>query len=129
MSENNEDVRVRQIDQENICNFSILAEQLKETKDEVKELEKEKAYLNDVEDEVMLTDLLRAGEGMFFRWGDVFVELEDERFEEVVQREKKRVNTRLEELNKQLDEIKDKLLSLKAELYGRFRDQIALEFD
>ena len=124
-----DDVTVREIDQQNICNFSVLAEELREVKRELKDLEQDKVLLGDVEDEVILTEHLRAGEGMLYKFGDVYVEMEDARFEEVVQSEKDRVTKKITELAARAEEIHETLSRLKAELYGRFRNQIALEME
>lgn len=125
----NDDVAVRQVDQENICNFAVMAEELRALKTELIALDQEKVLLGDVEDEVILTEDLRAGEGMLFRFGDVFVEMSDEGFESVVEEEKARVYKRIEQVKTRLDEIQDNMAKLKAELYSRFRDQIALEME
>lgn len=124
-----DDVAVRLVDQENICNFAILAEELRTLKKELKDLEEEKVLLGDVEDEVLLTEDLRAGEGMLFRFGDAFIEMDDDRFGELVEDEKTRVGKRIQEVKERLDEIQSTMSKVKAELYSRFRDQIALEME
>jgi len=120
---------VRKIDQENICAFSILAEELKALKIELKDLDEEKGALNDVEDEIILTEHLRGGEGMRYKFGDCFIEMDDVKFEEVVSTEKSKVEEKLRTTKGRIEEVQDKMVSLKAELYNRFKDQIALEFD
>lgn len=124
-----EEVPVREVDQENICKFSILAEELKELKAEIKQLEEEKRAIDDVEDEMLLSEDLRAGEGIFFRVADAFIELPDELLSEKLKSTENTVSSQLAKLKERLHEVTDQLSRLKAELYGRFRNQIALEFE
>ena len=124
-----DDVAVRKVDQENICAFSILAEELKALKVELKDLEEDKGALADVEDEIILTEHLRQGEGMFYRYGDTFVELDDSRFEEVIAEEKARTQYKITKTKARIEELQEKMIKLKTDLYARFREQIALEFE
>jgi prefoldin subunit 4 len=124
-----DDVPVRKIDQENISAFSLLADEMKALKIELKDLEEDNVALNDVEDEVLLTEHLRGGEGMLYRYGDAFIELDDSRFEQVISADKARIVERIAKIKDRQAEVQDKMATLKAELYGRFRDQIALEMD
>jgi prefoldin subunit 4 len=121
------DVPVRKNDQENISSFSVLSGEVRSLKAELKELEEEKVLLGDVEDEVLLTEDLRAGEGMFFRIGDTFVEMEDDKFTQAIEQEKEKVSERLSVVHTRIEEIQNILAGLKVELYARFRDQIALD--
>ena len=124
-----DDVPVRKVDQENIANFSLLADELKSLRIELKDLEEDNVALNDVEDEVLLTEHLRGGEGMLYRYGDAFIELDDARFEEIISSEKSRLEERIATVKSRTAEVQDKMATLKSELYSRFKDQIALEMD
>lgn len=124
-----EEITVRKIDLDNIVNFALLAEELKALKVSVKDLEKEKISLDDVEDEVILSESLRAGEGMLYRYGDAFIEMEDSRFEEVIQEEKSNVESQLQKDKSRLATVESKVATLKADLKVRFGEQIGLDFD
>jgi prefoldin subunit 4 len=124
-----DDVIVREIDQQNICNFSIYADELREIKKKLKELETEKELIADMDDEVLLSEDLRAGEGMLFRLGDVFIEMEDEQFNSAISKETQRISKEIEQLQEKLEQVQTLMTNLKAELYDRFRNQIALEYD
>lgn len=124
-----DELEVREVDQNNIAKFALLAEEMRELEKEVKELDEEKTGLGDVQDEILLTELLRDGEGMFFRYADTYVEMEDEEFTELVDAEKQGITDKLRTKQARLEEIAEEMAVLKRELYTRFKNQIALEFE
>lgn len=124
-----QDTSVTKQDQENICNFAILADDLRVIKAEIKRLEEYRVLLSDAQDEAMLAHADGSEDAAFFRLGDCFLRMTEEGFEQQLGKELQASERTLEQSKAKLVDTHTAMVALKTELYAKFKDQISLEFE
>jgi len=125
------EVEVSNQDQKDIAEFANLADQLKQLRAELKAWTDEIDILDEIAGEVMLSDDLRAlsGEGLRYRVADVFLELEPEEHDVLVDEDVAAAKAKRSALLSRAAGLEARQGELKRALYTRFGSQIALETD
>jgi len=125
------EIDVSQSDQEKISEFAQLAEHAKALKAERRALADHIDLLDEISGEIMLSDDLRlqSGEGLRFQVADVFLELDQDEHDALVEEDLANAKAKRQAIAAELAQVEDKQAQLKSELYLRFGTQIALESD
>jgi len=118
-------------DQQKISEFAQIAEAVKTLRQERKALAEEIDLLDEVAGEIMLSDDLRmqTAEGLMYRMGDVFLELDQDEHDRLVDEDSATAKAKRSDLATRIANIEARQAELKAELYSLFGSQIALETD
>eukprot|EP00695_Tsukubamonas_globosa_P003368 TRINITY_DN598_c0_g1_i1.p1 TRINITY_DN598_c0_g1~~TRINITY_DN598_c0_g1_i1.p1 ORF type:complete len:149 (-),score=51.87 TRINITY_DN598_c0_g1_i1:48-434(-) len=117
------DVEVFRVDQDRINTFGRLNSRFHELEDELKEKKTQIQNLQDASNEIYLSDEVR------FELGEVFVRVETDECDELLQKELARVEAECSSIERQMDEIKTRMSQLKGLLYAKFGKTINLEED
>ncbi|XP_049525443.1 prefoldin subunit 4 [Dermacentor silvarum] len=120
------DVQVTAEDQEMINNFARQNARLEDATEEMKQLEKELRNLEDAADEIMMAE---DDVHIPYQLGDVFVSLDSEETQQMIERAKEQNKARNKVLEDETRIIKGIMAELKSQLYNKFGNNINLEAD
>ncbi|VDL63292.1 unnamed protein product [Hymenolepis diminuta] len=118
-----EDIQITAADQGKINSFAKYNIKLKEYEAEVENKKNLLQNLNDLEDELLLTE----AEFHPFKIGESFFHLSTDETNEKIELQKKMLKERLITLESELGDCKATMSTLKKELYAKFGDNINLE--
>lgn len=124
--ETEEEVEVRKEDQSNINQFGLCHKKLKEIQVERDELGRLRADIEDVQQELMLSDGVD-GQEYLLSVGDAFVHVDEDFLNDYLETQDMQVSEKCASLVQQHDEVEHELKQLKSTLYARFGDSIMLE--
>lgn len=113
-------------DQQKINQFSSYINQKDSLSDQLKSLETEKEYIDDLALEI---ELLDEEEKIQYKIGDSFVFVSVSRAIEMIEKENEALDSKIESLSEKISDIDSELALLKAHLYGKFGNNINLERD
>uniref|UniRef100_G3MMY5 Prefoldin subunit 4 n=1 Tax=Amblyomma maculatum TaxID=34609 RepID=G3MMY5_AMBMU len=120
------DVQVTAKDQEMINNFARQNARLEDATEEMKQLEKELRNLEDAADEILM---IEDDVPIPYQLGEVFVNLDSEEAQQMLEREKAQNKERTAVLEEETRTIKGIMAELKSQLYNKFGNNINLEPD
>jgi prefoldin subunit 4 len=89
--------------------------------EEIAQLKEELNKVNDAADEIIISD------DVIFHVGDVYVDVDTDTCEQMLEVERKRVNKQLKSLESEHVLLSSKMKELKAQLYAKFGRNINLE--
>lgn len=101
-------------DQQKINLFGRLNSRLKELEMELKVLREETANLDDASDEIYISDDIK------FALGEVFIDMDQDQAEELLDEQKGKSKALRREKEKELEAIQERMKKLKGELYAKF---------
>ncbi|WPK26525.1 hypothetical protein PUMCH_003880 [Australozyma saopauloensis] len=113
-------------DQQKINKFSSLINQKDSLTDQLKSLQSEKEYIDDLALEI---ELLDEDEKIQYRIGDSFVFVTVTRAVDMIEAENELLDGKINSLSEKIEGIDSQLALLKAHLYGKFGNNINLERD
>ena len=113
-------------DQQKINQFSSLINQRDLHSDQLKALQTEKEYIDDLGLEIELVD---EDEKIQYKIGDSFVSVSVSKAVEMIEAEHELLDVKIATLSEKIAEIDSKINLLKAHLYGKFGNNINLERD
>lgn len=113
-------------DQQKINQFSSLINQRDLHSDQLKALQTEKEYIDDLALEIELVD---EDEKIQYKIGDSFVSVSVSKAVEMIEAEHELLDVKIATLSEKIAEIDSKINLLKAHLYGKFGNNINLERD
>ncbi|EPQ64084.1 Subunit of the heterohexameric cochaperone prefoldin complex [Blumeria graminis f. sp. tritici 96224] len=119
-----DEVEVRREDQDKINQFSRLHQKEISIEEELKSKHKEKEDLEDISNELELTD---DDDKISYKIGDFFVSLPLPEVQELLSTSTSRVEEEVNEVELKLDSIRSEMRELKIQLYARFGRSINLE--
>ena len=108
-------------DQQKINTFGRLNIRREELEDEIAELKEEINKINDAADEIIISDDVK------FSIGEIYVDVDGDTAEALLEKERKRVNKSVKALEVEYQQIQDKMKILKAQLYAKFKNNINLD--
>lgn len=108
-------------DQQKINTFGRLNIRREEVEEEIAQLKEELNKVNDAADEIIISDDVK------FHVGDVYVDVDTDTCEQMLEVERKRVNKQLKSLESEHVLLSSKMKELKAQLYAKFGRNINLE--
>ncbi|KAL9655917.1 hypothetical protein ABK040_007538 [Willaertia magna] len=108
-------------DQQKINTFSRLNLRFNELDKEITQIKEEINKINDASDEIFISDDIN------FVVGEIFVEVDTDKAEKLLENKKDGLKKDLKEKQKEYKDIENKMKELKAHLYGRFGTNINLE--
>ncbi|RKP30099.1 Prefoldin, subunit 4 [Metschnikowia bicuspidata] len=113
-------------DQQKINQFSSLINQRDLHSDQLKALQTEKEYIDDLALEIELVD---EDEQIQYKICDSFVSVSVSKAVEMIEAENELLDVKIATLSEKIAEIDSKINLLKAHLYGKFGNNINLERD
>ena len=116
-------VSVAKEDQENINTFGRLNNRFHEARGEVDSLKKRLEDLEEAGNEIMISD----EEETRYLLGEVFVRVDNDEAEGLLDAEKERAEADVERLEGEITDAKGQMADLKVVLYGKFGKNINLE--
>ncbi|KAJ2741683.1 hypothetical protein GGI20_005018 [Coemansia sp. BCRC 34301] len=122
--EEERDVEVTWEDQQRINQFSRLNIRLENLEDEYKGQKTEKEYLDDLATEI---ELLDEEEPVPYKIGDTFILMSLESAQSRLEKDKEKIDLRVDELDSQISAIASEMDELKRALYAKFGRAINLE--
>lgn len=111
-------------DQKRINDFSTNISKKDRLTAQLKKIQEEKEYLDDLTMELELVD---EDDTVRYKIGDAFVQLGHDEAISRVESENTRLEGQVEALESQIEELDSTLISLKHDLYAKFGDSINLE--
>lgn len=113
-------------DQQKINQFSSYINQKDSLSEQLKNLQTEKEYIEDLALEI---ELLDEDKQIQYKIGDAFVFISVSKAVEKIEAENEVLDGKIEDLSGKIAEIDSQLALLKAHLYGKFGNNINLERD
>ncbi|XP_064081152.1 prefoldin subunit 4-like [Macrobrachium nipponense] len=119
------DIHITYDDQQKINKFARCNARHGDIKDELKLKENDLQNLQDAEDEMMIA--LDSEEKVPFMIGEVFMMKSQEEAQEAIASQREGLQEEISNLNSRASELMDTMTQLKADLYGKFGNNINLE--
>eukprot|EP01100_Stratorugosa_tubuloviscum_P006108 TRINITY_DN2650_c0_g4_i1.p1 TRINITY_DN2650_c0_g4~~TRINITY_DN2650_c0_g4_i1.p1 ORF type:complete len:125 (-),score=58.80 TRINITY_DN2650_c0_g4_i1:281-655(-) len=119
-----ENIEVTWEDQQMICNFGYLNSHLHETQAQIT---RQTEILNNLEDASNEIILLDDEVPVYCRIGETFFAFPKENAEQHIESLKELQQSKVDELTEKQREIKEKMATLKVQLYGKFKTSINLD--
>mmetsp|Transcript_16902 Transcript_16902/g.20854 ORF Transcript_16902/g.20854 Transcript_16902/m.20854 type:complete len:129 (+) Transcript_16902:136-522(+) len=119
-----DDVEVRWEDQQRINEFGKNTNHLLELKTERNETQKQLDYLEDAEQEVLLSD---DSDEHKVRMGETFIVVNEDDFNEFIESRREKLNSIFEKQSEEINALEGKQQLLKSDLYARFGKNINLD--
>ncbi|XP_068222658.1 prefoldin subunit 4 [Palaemon carinicauda] len=119
------DIHITYDDQQKINKFARCNARHGDIKDELKLKENDLQNLQDAEDEMMIA--LDSEEKVPFMIGEVFMMKTQDEAQEAIGAQREALQEEISNLNSRASELMDTMTQLKADLYGKFGNNINLE--
>ncbi|XP_066960442.1 prefoldin subunit 4 isoform X1 [Macrobrachium rosenbergii] len=119
------DIYITYDDQQKINKFARCNARHGDIKDELKLKENDLQNLQDAEDEMLIA--LDSEEKVPFMIGEVFMMKSQEEAQEAIASQREALQEEISSLNSRASELMDTMTQLKADLYGKFGNNINLE--
>ncbi|XP_060062715.1 prefoldin subunit 4-like [Ylistrum balloti] len=127
MKNSDTDTQVTYQDQQKINKFARNNARLQDLRDEQENKKKELQNLEDAADELLMLE--DESDAIPYQIGEVFVSLNTDTTNEMLEKAKERVQEEIKGLDAQCEVHKQILQDLKVELYAKFGNNINLEAD